>query len=471
MSMDEVISFMKSTKDGFSLQSQDGRSIFDIEPLRSIIDAIQDGIYITDENAITIAVNSAYQRITGLNRNILIGRYMGDLVELGYLSNSASLEVLKRKEVVTLVQTINGTQKILVTGSPVFDEKNKLICIVTSVRDITELLRAKHAQEQLENLFKSKSQYKISCSSSDLIISRETKKLFDLATNVAKYNSKVLLRGETGTGKSKLARYIHSISPRAEHAFLELNCSGIPDNLLEIELFGYAPGAFTGASAKGKKGLLEIAHLGTLFLDEIGDLPLSMQVKLLKVIEENRFLPVGGTEFREVDIRIISATHRNLEEMVTRGEFREDLFYRINVVDLELPPLKARPSEILSLVQQYQKSFNEKYDLNKQFSPEVIESFTQYTWPGNIRQLVNVIERLMVSTMQAEVTAYDLPEFIRNTTGVQKQSLNLKDKVLAYEQALILDALEIYGSTRATAEALGVEQSTLVKKIARFKQQ
>ncbi|MDY6536928.1 sigma 54-interacting transcriptional regulator [Acinetobacter faecalis] len=471
MSMDEVISFMKSTKDGFSLQSQDGRSIFDIEPLRSIIDAIQDGIYITDENAITIAVNSAYQRITGLNRNILIGRYMGDLVELGYLSNSASLEVLKRKEVVTLVQTINGTQKILVTGSPVFDEKNKLICIVTSVRDITELLRAKHAQEQLENLFQSKSQYKISCSSSDLIISRETKKLFDLATNVAKYNSKVLLRGETGTGKSKLARYIHSISPRAEHAFLELNCSGIPDNLLEIELFGYAPGAFTGASAKGKKGLLEIAHLGTLFLDEIGDLPLSMQVKLLKVIEENRFLPVGGTEFREVDIRIISATHRNLEEMVTRGEFREDLFYRINVVDLELPPLKARPSEILPLVQQYQKSFNEKYDLNKQFSPEVIESFTQYTWPGNIRQLVNVIERLMVSTMQAEVTAYDLPEFIRNTTGVQKQSLNLKDKVLAYEQALILDALEIYGSTRATAEALGVEQSTLVKKIARFKQQ
>ncbi len=470
MSMDEVISFMKSSKDHFSLQGKDGRSIFDVEPLRSIIDAIQDGIYITDANAITIAVNSAYQRITGLNRSILIGRYMGDLVELGYLSNSASLEVLKRQEVVTLVQTINGTQKILVTGSPVFDKDKNLICVVTSVRDITELLRAKHAQEQLENLFRSQSQYKISCSSNDLIISRETQKIFDLATNVAKFNSKVLLRGETGTGKSKLARYIHSMSPRAEYAFLELNCSGIPDNLLEIELFGYVPGAFTGASAKGKKGLLEIAHQGTLFLDEIGDLPLSMQVKLLKVIEENRFLPVGATEFREVDIRIISATHRNLEEMVAQGEFREDLFYRINVVDLELPPLRVRHSEILPLVLQYQKNFNEKYGLNKQFSPEVVESFAQHSWPGNIRQLVNVVERLMVSTMHSEITIHDLPDFLRHEVGMSKKELSLKDKVLAYERELILGALETHGSTRATADALGVEQSTLVKKIARFKQ-
>ena len=470
MSMDEVISFMKVNKDRFSLQGQDGRSIFDVEPIRSIIDAIQDGIYITDARAVTIAVNRSYERITGLNRSILIGRYMGDLVKLGYLSNSASLEVLKRQEVVTLVQTINGSQKILVTGSPVFDERKQLMCVVTSVRDITELLRAKHAQEQLENLFRSQSQYKISSFSEELIISRETQKIFDLATNVAKYNSKVLLRGETGTGKSKLARYIHSISPRATHAFLELNCSGIPDNLLEIELFGYVPGAFTGASTKGKKGLLEISHQGTLFLDEIGDLPLSMQVKLLKVIEENRFLPVGSTEFKEVDIRIISATHRNLEEMVKAGEFREDLFYRINVVDIELPPLRQRNSEILPLIQQSQKSFNEKYQMDKQFSPEVIESLTLHDWPGNIRQLVNVIERLMVSTTHAEISMHDLPDYLHHETQLPKQGVTLKDKVLAYEYELIVEALNIHGSTRATAEALGVEQSTLVKKITRFKQ-
>ncbi len=469
MTIDQVISFMKTHNDRFTLMGADGRSIFDVEPIRSIINAIQDGIYITDADAITIAVNSAYERITGLNRNILIGRFMGDLVELGYLSNSASLEVLKRNEVVTLVQTINGSQNILVTGSPVFDEKNQLICVVTSVRDITELLRAKHAQEQLENLFRSQSQYKVSCLSQELIVSRETQQIFDLVTNVAKFNSKVLLRGETGTGKSKLASYLHSISPRAEHAFLELNCSGMPDNLLEMELFGYVPGAFTGASAKGKKGLLEIAHQGTLFLDEIGDLPLNMQVKLLKVIEDNRFLPVGGTEFKEVDIRIISATHRDLDEMVAQGEFREDLYYRINVIDIVLPPLRERRSEILPLIQQYQRNFNEKYQLEKSLSPEVIESLAQYDWPGNIRQLINVVERLMVSTPQSEISLKDLPEYLRAQSEKADHGLNLKDRVLAFEKDLIISALNIHGSTRATAEALGVEQSTLVKKIARFK--
>lgn len=470
MTVDQVISFMKSSKDYFELTTQDGRSIFDVEPIRSLINAIQDGIYITDAQAVTVAVNDAYERITGLNRSILIGRYMGDLVKLGYLSNSASLEVIKRQEVVTLVQTIHGSQKILVTGSPVFDQEKQLICIVTSVRDITELLRAKHAQEQLENLFRSQSQYKINSASHDLIISRETQGIFDLATNVAKFNSKVLLRGETGTGKSKLARYIHSISPRAEQAFLELNCSGIPDNLLEIELFGYVAGAFTGASTKGKKGLLEIAHKGTLFLDEIGDLPLSMQVKLLKVIEESRFLPVGSTEFKDVDIRIISATHRNLEDMVQQGEFREDLFYRINVIDLELPPLRQRRSEILSLVQQYLKVFNDKYHLEKSFSPEVIEAFSQYDWPGNIRQLINVLERMMVSTTHTEIGLQDLPSDLRKHGQVTPSKMTLKERVQAFECELISAALIQYGSTRATAQALGVEQSTLVKKIARFKQ-
>lgn len=470
MGIEQVLSHLNLEQDRFVLMTKEGRSVFDVEPLRSIIDAIQDGIYITDAQAVTLAVNSAYERITGLNRNILIGRYMGDLVKLGYLSNSASIEVLKRQEVVTLVQTINGSQKILVTGSPVFDEKKRLTCIVTSVRDITELLRAKHAQEQLENLFRSQAQYKLSGSTNDLIISRETQSIFDLATNIAKFNSKILLRGETGTGKSKLARYIHSISLRAEFAFLELNCSGIPDNLLEIELFGYVPGAFTGAAVKGKKGLLEIAHQGTLFLDEIGDLPLSMQVKLLKVIEENRFLPVGATEFKEVDIRIVSATHRNLEKMVADGEFREDLYYRINVVDLELPPLRERRSEILPLIQRYQRSFNEKYEMDKNLSPEVLEVLSHYSWPGNLRQLVNVIERLMVSTTQSEITIHDLPQYLRTARTEDLQPMTLKDKVLAYERELILNALSIHGSTRATADALGVEQSTLVKKIARFRQ-
>ena len=195
-----------------------------------------------------------------------------------------------------------------------------------------------------------------------------------------------------------------------------------------------------------------------------------MQVKLLKVIEDNRFLPVGGTEFKEVDIRIISATHRDLDEMVANGEFREDLYYRINVVDLVLPPLRERRSEIIPLIQQYQRNFNEKYQLEKSLHPEVIESLTQHDWPGNIRQLVNVIERLMVCTPHSEINSDDLPDYLRTESGEIKGVQNLKDRVLAFERNLILDALNIHGSARAAAEALGVEQSTLIKKIARFKQ-
>lgn len=468
MQLAQELSFLKDLS-GFRLTTEDGRSIFHVEPIRSLIEAIQDGIYITDAQAITLAVNQAYERITGLNRNLLLGRYMGDLVKLGYLSNSVSLEVIKRQEVVTLVQTIHGHQKILVTGSPIFDTAQRLVCIVTCVRDITELLRAKHAQEQLEDLFRSQAQYKVQPLAKDFVISKHTQAIFDLATHVAKFDSKILIGGETGTGKSQLARYIHQMSPRREQAFLELNCSGMPDNLLEIELFGYVAGAFTGALPKGKKGLLEIAHQGTLFLDEIGDLALHMQVKLLKVIEEQRFLPVGGTEFKQVDVRIISATHRDLKDSVAQGTFREDLFYRLNVVELVLPPLRQRTVEIMPLLEHYLNAWNQKYAQNKRFDPEVCEALSHYTWPGNIRELINMVERLCVTTAQDHIRLKDLPLEVQSYA--QHKPITLKDQVSHYERQLIVDALAQYGSTRATAEALGVEQSTLVKKIARFKEQ
>lgn len=464
------LSFLDQVQ-GFALKTQDGRSIFNVEPIRSFMEAIQDGIYITDAEAVTLAVNSAYERITGLNRSLLLGRYMGDLVKLGYLSNSVSLEVIKRQDVVTLVQSIHGNQKILVTGSPIFDAKQQLLCVVTCVRDITELLRAKHAQEQLENLFRSQAQYKLSSHASDCIVSQHTQDVFDLATHVAKFDSKVLIGGETGTGKSQLARYIHHMSPRAEQAFLELNCSGLPDNLLEIELFGYVAGAFTGASSKGKKGLLEIAHQGTLFLDEIGDLPLHLQVKLLKVIEEQRFLAVGGTEFKQIDVRIISATHRNLKDMLDQGQFREDLFYRLNVVELNLPPLRERRAEIIPLLEHYLSLWNQKYQQHKSLSPEVLEALTHYAWPGNIRELVNWVERLCVMSRQDHIDMQDLPQPLQVQPIVASKPLSLKAQVLTYERQLIIEALAVHGSTRATAQALQVEQSTLVKKIARFKQQ
>lgn len=454
----EIIQFSKS-KDEFLTDS-----------VLSLIEAIQDGIYITDKNAVTVTVNQAYERITGLKREQLVGKNMHDIVEQGLLTNSISADVLKSKSVVTTLQTINQNQKILVTGCPLFDGNGDVSYIISSVRDVTELVAAKHAQEQLENLYKFKSQYKVECSDADFIISRQSQSLFDLATHIARFDCKVLIQGETGTGKSKMARYIHSCSPRANDVFLELNCSGIPENLLEIELFGYVAGAFTGASAKGKKGLLEVAHKGTLFLDEIGDLPLTLQVKILKVIEEQRFIPVGATEYKMIDVRIISATHKNLKAQIEQGLFREDLYFRLNVVELELLPLRQRRAEIIPLIQFYKQQFNQKYGLNTEFELEVLELLSVYCWPGNVRELINLVERLLVSTPDRIITLSHLPKEFKELQPKTTLSLSLKDRMMAYEKGLILETMNKFSSMRQAATALGVDQSTLVKKIARYKQ-
>ena len=223
---------------------------------------------------------------------------------------------------------------------------------------------------------------------------------------------KVLLQGETGVGKTLVAQFIHNASGRAKEPFLALNCGALPENLIEAELFGYAPGAFTGAGTKGKRGLLELAHNGTLFLDEIGDLPLPVQVKLLKVIEENRFIPVGGLELKEVDVRIISATHHDLKQQVAEGKFRADLYYRLNVVPISIPALRERSEEIGPLLEYYLAHFNQRYSRQAQWSLEALELLGEYAWPGNIRELINVVERLVVTCNSQVIEALDLPEDI-----------------------------------------------------------
>lgn len=444
---------------------------FTSEPFKSILEAIPEGIYIIDKNTITIAVNKAYERISGLDRNIFVGRSVIDLCNEGIFTNSLSLDVLHTKETVTRIQTINGRPNIYVSGCPLFDEAGNVSYIIGCIRNVSELVTAKHAQEQLESLYKTKAQHKINCSGSDFIISKQSQAIFDTTTRIAQFDCKVLIQGETGTGKSKLAKYIHSYSSRKNEVFLELNCSGIPENLLEIELFGYVSGAFTGASNKGKKGLLEIAHKGTLFLDEIGDLPLALQVKLLKVIEEQAFIPVGATEYKYIDVRIISATHKNLKKQVQLGEFREDLYYRINVVQLELSPLRQRRAEVIPLIQFYKNHFNQKYNLKTEFEADVLEYLSTYEWPGNIRELINMVERLLVSNHTNLITLNDLPREITVNSNIKTPKGTLKEKVDAYEKSLIIEAMNVYDSMRQAATYLGVDQSTLVKKIARYKQE
>lgn len=439
--------------------------------LQRVIDAMSDGVYITDGNGITVTVNKAYERITGIPRSALVGLHMSEVVQRGYISRSVSLEVLKEKGPVTLTQTIGEDHKILVSGTPMFDSRGRIEYIVTTVRDVTELLQAKRAEEQLEQILHVRDHYGAREAREALIISRATQQCYDLAKRVAPTAAKILIQGETGTGKTLLARTIHEYSAVAQGPFIELNCAAMPESLLEAELFGYVPGAFTGAAQKGKTGLLEAANNGTLFLDEIGDLPLSLQAKLLKVIAENRFIPVGGTQFKKTNFRLISATHHNLHELVAQRKFREDLLYRLSVVPLELPPLRERAEEVEALLNHYLHHFNCKYEFDCRWQREVIERLRRYQWPGNIRELINLTERLVVTAEQSLITTAQLPRELRVDSAIGRVGVSLKEQVEALEQQLIEQALELYGTTRQAAAALDIDQSTLVKKQQRWRAQ
>lgn len=451
-----------------------------IENLQRIIDALQDGVYITDARGVTITVNQAYERITGIQRHKIVGLHMADVVKAGYISRSVSLEVLRELQPITLVQTIHDSRKILVSGTPMFDAAGNLEYVVTSVRDVTELLQAKHAQEQLAELLTIRDTYganrsegKEPAAQQALMINPATRACYELAQNIARTNVKVLIEGETGTGKTLLARFIHQHSATPNGPFLELNCAAMPEALLEAELFGYAPGAFTGASNKGKQGLLEVANGGTLLLDEIGDLPLALQAKLLKVLAENRLLPVGGTEFKNTNFRLICATHHQLRERVEQGAFREDLFYRLSVVPITLPPLRARREEIRPLLEHYLRRFNQQHERDCTWSGEALAVLERHRWPGNIRELMNVTERMVVTCMGECITPQQLPaEVLQQAHApLPAQDGSLKAQVEALEQYLIEQALQQHGTTRAAAAALGIDQSTLVKKTQRWRQQ
>lgn len=353
-----------------------------------------------------------------------------------------------------------------------FDGQGRIEYVVTTARDVTELLQAKRAEEQLEQLLKLRERYGKSIENEDIqenfIISSNTKACYDLAKKVAASSAKILIQGETGTGKTLLANTIHQYSQVCDGPFIEMNCAAMPESLLEAELFGYTAGAFTGASIKGKIGLLEAANNGTLFLDEIGDLPLSLQAKLLKVIAENRFIPVGGTEFKSTNFRLISATHYDLKKQVEEKLFREDLLYRLNVVPIHLPPLRERSNEVGPLLEHYIQHFNSKYELDCRWHEDVITKLSFYDWPGNIRELINLTERLVVTSDQSLITTIQLPAELTSELSVICEKRSLRAQIEELEQRLIDGAIKEYGTTRAAANALDIDQSTLVKKRKRW---
>ncbi|MGE7991404.1 sigma-54 interaction domain-containing protein [Pseudomonas sp. NPDC089554] len=444
----------------------------------ALLNALHDGVYITDGQGTTLRVNHAYERLTGLSSADLIGRSMQVLVQEGVISRSATLRVLQEGLPVSVMQSLSHGKQLLVSATPIFDGDHKIRYVVSTVRDMTELLRIKHERDELHQLkLLRHSTARLHAGVRDDLLSALADadehlpgQVFAQARQVARSDVKVLLQGETGVGKTLVAKYIHNASERGKEPFLALNCGALPENLIEAELFGYAPGAFTGAGPKGKRGLLELAHKGTLFLDEIGDLPLSVQVKLLKVIEENQFIPVGGLDLKVVDVRIISATHHDLKRRVAEGLFREDLYYRLNTVPIKIPALRARQNEIPGLLHFYLGSFNRRYQREVQWSLDALDLLCDYPWPGNIRELINVVERMVVTCQGDVINALDLPEeiFSLDQQPANPHQQPLRKVVEQAERAAIRAALRQYKTTRLAAKALGVSQATIVQKMKRW---
>jgi PAS domain S-box-containing protein/TyrR family helix-turn-helix protein len=448
------------------------------DELDKIIECSFDGLFITDGEGVALRANGAFERLTGISRNDCLGRTMKEMEEAGIVDRSVTSLVLEQKGPVTIVQESRNGRIALSTGNPIFDEKGNIFRVVTNIRDLTELESLKQKVEEMEGLSqhyeKQLRALRMQYIGSDKIvaISAKMKDLLGTVIHLAQFESIILITGESGTGKELIAELIHDNSKRKNGPFIKVNCGAIPESLLESELFGYDYGAFTGAKKGGKSGYFQMANGGTLFLDEIGDMPYNLQVKILRVLEDREIVRVGGEKSLPVDVRVIAATNRNLLKMVEEKQFRGDLYYRLNVVPVMIPPLRERKEDIPALLKHFTKMFNKKHKLNKTFSPEVLEKFMACDWPGNVRELQNLVENLMLTTVEPVIRTKNLPSYMNadnnNTEIYISDIIPLQEAIDIVEKQLIEKAYSQYRTTRQMGKALKVSAATIVRKASKY---
>ena len=436
--------------------------------LRDIVDSSHDGIFITDGQANTLWVNPAYLSISGLQEADVLGKNMWDLEKSGIVSRSGTILAIAQRKPVTLEQTFRTGKRALITSTPSFGDQGDIKMVVTNVRDMTEFYDLQERYQETEERYQTEIELarRQVLSGSELIAADpNTIAVLRQVDRVAMLDATVLLTGETGVGKEKFAQYIYKCSPRREERFITVNCGAIPPTLIESELFGYEKGAFTGA-VRDKMGIFELADKGTIFLDEIGELPLDMQVKLLRVLQERHIQRIGGSKSIPVDLRVIAATNRDLEKMVKSKTFREDLYYRLNVVPITIPPLRDRPGDIVPFAYTFLQELNKKYNFQKHFSPSALRAMEAYDWPGNVRALKNVVERMVILSQDDLIRASELPFQPQRSAPRPGGSgpVDLKLEVARLEDQYIRQAYEKYKNVRDAAASLGMDSSTFVRK-------
>ena len=442
--------------------------------LEAIINSSYDGIFITDGQGVVLRCNESYERMTGIKAAEVVGKTIKQLVEDKYYDQSVTLMVMEKNERITIKQSIKGAGRFLITGNPIFDDEGQLFRVVTNVRDIAELVSLR---DQLTETKERSLRYETELSylrslqleESDIVYrSLLMAQPIAIALKVAEVDSTVMITGESGTGKELIAKLIHKKGKGIDKPFIKINCAALPEPLLESEIFGYEGGAFTGAKKEGKPGLFELAHNGTLFLDEIGDMPLGLQVKLLRAIQDKEIVRIGGIKPIVINVRIIAATHQDITKMAANGSFRQDLYYRLMVVPIHLAPLRDRKEDIPLLAMHFLDKYNKHFNFGKTISPTVIDKLVNYSWPGNVRELENIIERMIVTSTEDRLDAAHLPDALKNKIPVPRRSTKLKAAVEQTEAYLLSEAFREHASWHKVAEILGVDRATIYRKATRY---
>lgn len=458
---------------------------------RKVLEAFFGNILVADKDRKPIYMNDYTFSTIDLTKEEAYNLTLDEAEKIGLLKNSAILKAIHTKEIaITYMTGLKLPQYCI--GIPIFDENGELEMAVS-------YSQYEYFFAGLTKLFQANNDKKNSTTSllpyytginDDIIIAESdtTKKILSFLQRIASFDSTILLMGESGTGKDVFARYVYKNSKRKENAYISINCAAIPDNLMEAEFFGYTEGAFTGAKKNGKPGYFEMADKGTLFLDEIGDMPLNMQAKLLRILETGEILRLGGEQTIEVDVKIIAATNKDLERMVKDNLFRDDLYHRLNVISVTIPPIRERKEDIEPLMDYFLNENNKKYNFSKYFTKTAIEYFKNYDWPGNVREIKNTIERMVISSPDDMLTLEDfnIPITKRITnkdiTFIQKKpedneyniifsdfNMTLKDAMHDFERQYIL---KIYNESnqdvRLAAKRMGIHNTGLYKKLKNY---
>lgn len=451
--------------------------------LDTIINSSHDGIWSCDGLGTILKINPASAQLTGIRAEKFIGKSVKELIDKKIIDRSVTLKVLKSHKKETIIQHTRHGKNLLITATPVFNKDGQLFRVVLNEKDITEIEALKKEIEEKQEL-KTKLEEDLLEIQTETLKSKKIiakshnfKTILEKAIKISHVDSSVLILGESGTGKGIITEKIHYYSNRREKPLIRLNCGAIPESLVESELFGYKKGAFTGAD-RNKAGRFEMADKGILFLDEIAELPLSSQVKLLRFLEDGHLSRIGETDSKKVNVRIIAATNQNLEKMVADKTFRQDLYYRLKVIPIHLPPLRDRKECILPLISHYIKYFCKKHKIKGsiKLTHNAGNALEKYAYPGNVRELINICERLVVMNDNNEIHYKDLPHGVMDSAKHDNLFMDLHDKGLSLhemmatvEKQILKNFMDKHLTQSKAAKTLGLNQSTIARKLQKHK--